>query len=475
MLRLNRRQMLRSMVLGGSMASFGGLHALGDLQLAHAMDDPDQAIPDRYYIFCYFSGAWDILLSLDPRDPAIFHNGNISTTGIQPGYDLLGFTSDPRRGAGMPGGGFLHDTHTDQQAFFGPYMGDLIANPDLASRLLVIRGMSMDTLTHQVGRRRFLTGKQPAGLNARGSSTDTWLASRLSDKEIIPNLAMRMESYNKDQPSFASAMNASTSDDLLRILSPGDTQLESSQEAQLDALLRQNALCQQTVLSPTLGIAEESRVKTRQMLRGGLDRLFDFQARTEDMARLRDAFNIRSNSSASSAEVQTAVAGTAITRGVSRCVSIEVANGLDTHFDNWVTDQGSRQQAGFDAISRLAHYLLQTPYYKDGVLDGNWLDKTVIVGFSEFSRTPLINTSNGRDHWLGNASFLLGGGVKGGRTIGKSSDFGMYPSAVDLKTGMLTPDGEVIRPEHIIQALFNEVGIYEEPDLRVDALQAIFG
>lgn len=475
MFKLNRRQMLRSMVLGGSMAAFGGYSAMGDLQLAHALDDPDKAIPDRYYIFCYFSGAWDILLSLDPKDPAIFHNGNIATTRIQPGYDLLGFTSDPRLGASMGGGKTMLDTHTGEQAFFGPYMGDLITNPDLAERLLVVRGMSMDTLTHQVGRRRFLTGKQPAGLNARGSSTDTWLASRLSDKEIIPNLAMRMESYNKDQPSFASAMRASTSDDLLRILSPGDTQLDASQEAQLDALLRQNALCQNSQLSSTLTIAEESRVKTREMLSGGLDRLFDFKARTEEMARMRDAFSIQNNSSSSSSEVQTAVAATAITRGVSRCVSIEVARGLDTHFDNWVTDQGSRQQAGFDSISRLANYLLQTPYYKDGVLDGNWLDKTVIVGFSEFSRTPMINTSNGRDHWLGNASFLLGGGVKGGRTIGKSSDFGMYPSAVDLKTGLLDEGGEVIRPEHIIQALYNEVGIYEEPDLRVEGLEAIFG
>ncbi len=463
------------MVVGGSMAALGGFSAMSDLQLAHAMEDPDEAIPDRYYIFCYFSGAWDILLSLDPRDPAIFHNGNISTTRIQPGYDLLGFTADPRVGASMSGGSMMLDTHTGEQAFFGPYMGDLVHNPDLADRLLVVRGMSMDTLTHQVGRRRFLTGKHPAGLNARGSSTDTWLASRLSDREIIPNLAMRMESYNKDQPSFASAMRASTSEDLLRILSPGDTQLDLSQEAQLDALLRQNALCQNTALSPTLSVAEESRVKTQEMLSGGLDRLFDFNARTEEMARMRDAFNIRNNSGVSSAEVQTAVAATAITRGVSRCVSIEVARGLDTHFDNWLTDQGARQQAGFDAIARLANYLLHTPYYKDGVLDGNWLDKTVIVGFSEFSRTPLINTRSGRDHWLGNSAFLLGGGIKGGRTLGKSSDFGMYPSAMDLKTGALDPDGEVIRPEHIIQALYNEVGIYDEPDLRVEGFEAIFG
>ena len=28
--------------------------------------------PDRYYIFCYFGGGWDVFLSLDPRDPRDF-------------------------------------------------------------------------------------------------------------------------------------------------------------------------------------------------------------------------------------------------------------------------------------------------------------------------------------------------------------------------------------------------------------------
>jgi hypothetical protein len=68
----------------------------------------------------------------------------------------------------------------------------------------------------------------------------------------------------------------------------------------------------------------------------------------------------------------------------------------------------------------------------------------------------------------------MGGGVKGGRVIGKSSDFGMYPQGVNLLTGELDPGGETIRPEHIIRAIYDQVGIGDEPDLRVNGLSAIF-
>ena len=53
---------------------------------------------------------------------------------------------------------------------FGPAIGKLAAQhyQDLA----VVRGVNMGTLTHEVGRRYFLTGKFPRGLAASGSSPE---------------------------------------------------------------------------------------------------------------------------------------------------------------------------------------------------------------------------------------------------------------------------------------------------------------
>jgi hypothetical protein len=91
------------------------------------------------------------------------------------------------------------------------------------------------------------------------------------------------------------------------------------------------------------------------------------------------------------------------------------AFGWDTHGDN------------FNAVRRMSE-----------VLDAGWgtlmrdlnerglLDTTLIVWMGEFGRTPKINGQNGRDHFPDAWSTVLaGGGIKGGRAVGKTSADGM--------------------------------------------------
>jgi len=72
-----------------------------------------------------------------------------------------------------------------------------------------------------------------------------------------------------------------------------------------------------------------------------------------------------------------------------------------------------------------------------GSLDAGWatlmtdlrerglLDDTLIVWMGEFGRTPRINPDNGRDHYpKAWSTVLAGGGIKGGRVIGKTSPDG---------------------------------------------------
>ncbi|MCA9554787.1 MAG: DUF1501 domain-containing protein, partial [Myxococcales bacterium] len=138
---------------------------------------------------------------------------------------------------------------------------------------------------------------------------------------------------------------------------------------------------------------------------------------------------------------------------------------LDTHFDDWTTDQGPRQARGFAAVARMIEDLAVRPYGDTG---DSWLDHTVIVGFSEFSRTALLNAREGRDHSLTNACFVAGAGIRGGQAIGQSSDLGMEPMQVDLTTGLPSPGGEIIKPEHVIQTLLHNAGYTDDfADLRV--------
>src|SRR5262249_24846177 len=52
------------------------------------------------------------------------------------------------------------------------------------------------------------------------------------------------------------------------------------------------------------------------------------------------------------------------------------------------------------------------------------LDDTLIVVQGEFGRTPTFNDQDGRDHFLRQFSVMAGGGVCGGRVIGRTDKTG---------------------------------------------------
>lgn len=451
----SRRRFLRNAaVLGGGAACFGG--GLGSVMghLARAQDDPDA--PDMYYVFCYFAGGWDVLLSLDPRDPAAFPADSVADHRIMPGYELLpaGF-QDLVRPAGS-------------DMVFGPYIGELANHWD---KLAIVRGISMETLTHETGRRRFLTGKPPSGLQARGSSATTHLAAKLGAADAIPQLSVRVESYNNTGlPTYASALNVNSSSDLVDLLQRQTPLLEGLDE-EVALTLAAQADCERQRHSPLLRSAEENRIRSRDLLSRGLHQLFDFRSSEPDIVALRERYGIATNDLSGSA-AQAAIAAQSLIHGVARVVSISPAGGnLDTHFSDWSRDQGPNQMRGLDAVARLLDHLAETPF-KD--TSDSWLDHTVVMGFSEFMRTPLINERGGRDHWLCNACFVAGGGIRGGTVVGAASDIGMSPQKIDLETGRPSAAGEVIRPEHVLRTLLVGGGVADDQaDLRVGPIPAL--
>lgn len=437
-------------VLGaGSFTETGGLY-----QLAQAAEKP--GLKDRYYVFVYFSGAWDILLGLDPRDPNI----DIGVKKIQPGYQFLVDNNND----GSP------KFSKDGSIMLGPYIGDLLNHLD---KVAVVRGISMDTLTHEVGRRRFITGKPPSGLLARGSSVATWIAGQVGGSHPIPNLSAQVETYNTDQPNWATGLKVASVPDLVRSLERGDPSMQAQLDLLVNQLLAGEAECGKAQKSPQWQKAEESRLKGREMVSAGYGDLFAFQDKTPQMNALREHYGIGATGAAAlqTPEAQAAMASTALTSGISRVVSFQAASGLDTHFDDWEDEQGPTQERGFNAVARLMEDLANRDYKGTG---DSWLDHTTIVGFSEFCRTAMLNTRGGRDHHLLNAAFVAGAGIKGNQVVGASTDVAMMPQATDLLTGMPSQGGEVVKPEHILQALLYDLGIEGDPaDLRVDPLKAL--
>jgi hypothetical protein len=76
------------------------------------------------------------------------------------------------------------------------------------------------------------------------------------------------------------------------------------------------------------------------------------------------------------------------------------------------------------------------------------LESTLVVVTGEFGRTPLINANGGRDHWAGAWTALVaGGGVQGGRVIGRTDSKGTEPT------------DRPVSPQELVATIFHALGV----------------
>jgi hypothetical protein len=134
-----------------------------------------------------------------------------------------------------------------------------------------------------------------------------------------------------------------------------------------------------------------------------------------------------------------------------RCVSIDHSN-WDTHDGNFRSLKNILLPQLDSAMSML---------FRD-LADRGLLDSTLVVFTGEFGRTPRVNKNAGRDHWGPAFTVILGGGgIKGGRVIGKSDARAEKPASdpygpedlaatmyhllgIDPKDEFRTPDGRPV-------------------------------
>ena len=82
------------------------------------------------------------------------------------------------------------------------------------------------------------------------------------------------------------------------------------------------------------------------------------------------------------------------------------------------------------------------------------LDNTLVCNLAEFGRTPRINPAGGRDHWPQCWTvYFAGGGVKGGRVVGKSDEIGAFPAERPVK------------PSEVVATIYKSLGLDLETHL----------
>ena len=460
---MKRREFLRAFSMGTGALMMG--QGLG-MRLAHAAGPMD---PHRKFVFVYFSGAWDILLGLDPRDPDEYSDERIDETGIQPAFDLV-LAETP---------GFQRTLYGDPATdpfLLGPAMAEMWQHRDVFS---VVRGVAMDTVTHEVGRRYFTTGMMPRGLNAAGSSMGTRVVAHQGDRTAIPNLVCRSESYNEGDPTYANALSVGSVTDLVAALEDGPDapRADSHLRAALTAFRQaQNPFCDPSMFNRfgMLDSVRSTTIKARDLVEGtgqGLAMADLFNFRLNEHADLRQRYTIpRFNLDGAGA--RTAMALQALKYGISQAITVTVATGLDTHDDNWASDHHDTQKGGWDLVATLIGDLKATD--DPDVAGKKLIDTTTIVCFSEFSRTPKLNTRSGRDHAIVNACLIGGTGVPHNKLFGATSDVGMNALPVDPMTGVAGSSGMTLTPNNVLASILAGAGM-DTDKLRHDGLPFLQG
>ncbi|HEX8538208.1 MAG TPA: DUF1501 domain-containing protein [Cystobacter sp.] len=417
---------------------------------------------EHCFVFVYFDGGWDQLLAFDPRDPDVFTPDRVSQTRIQPGYSFTD-PSIPTRPI-VPG---KRPGAAPSNIAFGPAVSSLADHYDL---MTVVRGINMTTLAHEEGRRYFITGKRPIGAAARGSSTATEVVGQMAPPVPIPSIAYNVETYNDRYPGAANALKVSKSSDLLLALAPSPTQLDSELEKQLVDFSGQPISCEAAAYGAG-GVGtmySSSRGQMRQVISSRLDNAFRFEQDTAEATAVRKAYGLGDSGPYDDAAGRAALVATALKKGISQCVSINLAGGLDTHFGSQTT-HALNLRKGFEALAMLVEDLRSTPHWAGG----NFMDHTTILVYSEFARTPLMNSASGRDHHLTNSCLMMGAGLKHNTAFGRSGDIAMAPAVVNLSTGASDPvNGQSILPDHIIATVLASAGL-DYSITRVEPLRSL--
>ena len=127
----------------------------------------------------------------------------------------------------------------------------------------------------------------------------------------------------------------------------------------------------------------------------------------------------------------------------------------DTHYDNALQQRYYAKL--FGALDRLMAGLQSTP----GLEEDTLLEETVVWVVSEMGRTPGLNDGAGKEHLPFTSTLMMGGGVKGGITLGATTD-GLVGQRVNLATGALDDGGALVRPDNLVAGVLEGCGVSAE-------------
>lgn len=386
MLRLSRRDLAR-LTIGGL-----GAAGLGLPRRARAA----ASASERRFLFFFLRGGWDYSY-LTP----LYDNDNVDC---------------PDDGEPAEAGGVAYVASAMRPAMteFFEAWGD---------RTAILNGVEVPSVAHDRCIRFTLTG----GVAIDADDFPTIIASHALESLLMPHTIVNGPAFAADLGGYVVRVGE---DGQLGKLVDGSaletsemrvSALDDNVEQAVDAFVRQRASSR---------AAEAGAPALAARYASMLERLAGVGTELDGVE-----LNVENNSQAA------ALCVAVLERGLSRCAMMQHLGlfdaGWDTHASN--VTQDSHFQLAFETLNEIMAGLAAGT---SPVTGGSLLDDTTVVVLSEMGRSPKINGSGGKDHWTFGSAMLIGGGVRGGQTVGAFAD-DVSGATIDFATGERSDSGKV--------------------------------
>jgi len=401
----------RRSLLGGA-ASLAFLGGLGGRSLAATSNGR----PPRNLVVFFAYGGWDPALAFDPKP------------------DVEAVITPPGEVQSHHG----HDVFVLDEA---PEVGTFFRNH--GAEVCMLRGVDMVSISHEICRRYALTGTA----EARKPDLAAVVANTHGSDRPLPYLMVSSRAMPGPLAGVAGWLGRTNQ--LGAMLNP-DIGL---------APLPELGLPPEEAVDPVAAWLAGRHERAAGRFTGsasGTAMWEDYAAGQERIAALethRDGF--RGLPGLEQIDNQVDIALHTLANGLVRTVMLDSDANWDTHYDNALQQRYYAKL--FGALDRLMAGLQSTP----GLEEDTLLEETVVWVVSEMGRTPGLNDGAGKEHLPFTSTLMMGGGVKGGITLGATTD-GLVGQRVNLATGALDDGGALVRPDNLVAGVLEGCGVSAE-------------
>jgi len=366
------------------------------------------------------SGGWDVTFHLDPKA------NNLSVIDVPEGL--------VRTAGGL--------NYFDATSCNGVVHSFFTQHADVAS---IVRGISVRSISHDVCMRRILTGAPAEDAPDMGVITGATFGASLP----APYLTLGSTSFPGNLEG--ASVRQGFTNQLALAHTVGEFTPDATEQALIDGYNRTNA----NRMRDAVGQRGLNQRKVDDYL-SSIDRVNGLR---EQRQFLGQPFAVNNTLQA---QMDDALA--LLERDVTWAVNLSTGMVWDHHDPNAAPTgtydgaQGQRNQELWPALAYLADQLKT----RDGSTPGSKLiDETVVVVFSEMTRTPKLNGVGGKDHWPVTSAMVFGGGAAAGRVIGETDDT-LLGVPIDFATGNASASGSIMETNHFVSGVLDLVGV--DPD-----------